>query len=130
MKLQKHTTRILGKKEYEKWVIVVPKLYIDKLGWKNGQNLMAEAQGQLLLVRPGVKEKGGKELKAKTYEEFRAQVEKGLRDEREGITWMQLREKEKIDSKRPFNQWVRKLDKDLGLIREKREGKTYWRLPR
>jgi hypothetical protein len=64
-----------------------------------------------------------------TYEQFKDSIIKGLKNEKEGLTWSSLREKERLDQKRPFNKWVRQLEKDIGLIRTKRDGLTYWKLP-
>jgi len=127
MKLQRQISRIMGKRKYEKWVVVVPKSCIDKLGWVDGVNLMAEVQGQLLIIRQEIEEM--EKMAENTYEAFKESVEKGLKGEKDGLTWLQLMEKMKMNQKRPFNQWVRQLEKDIGLIREKKGGKTYWRLP-
>jgi hypothetical protein len=62
------------------------------------------------------------------YISLKGFLEKELRLHKDGLTWDQLRDIGKIDQKRPYNQWVRKLEKEIGLIREKKKGKTIWKL--
>lgn len=51
MKLQKQLSRVVDGKAYPKWVIVVPPDAIDKLGWKDGEELKEELQKKKLLIR-------------------------------------------------------------------------------
>ncbi len=64
-----------------------------------------------------------------TYKDFKTAVTIGLKDESGGLTWSEIRMKMEMEQKRPFNKWVRSLEKDIGLIRERRKGHVYWRLP-
>lgn len=50
MKLQKQLSRKYGDKEYVKYVIVVKPKYIEKLGWKVGEELEAEVKGKKLII--------------------------------------------------------------------------------
>lgn len=52
MKLQKHTTRKVRDKEYNKYVIVIPSEHIEKLGWEEGQELQPEVKGRKLVISP------------------------------------------------------------------------------
>jgi hypothetical protein len=51
MKLQKQLSRKYGGKEYAKYVIVVKPELIRKLGWKDGEKLEPEVQGEKLIIK-------------------------------------------------------------------------------
>lgn len=51
MKLQKQLSRKVGDIEYAKWVLVVPPTTIEKLGWKEGQELDAEIKDNKLSIK-------------------------------------------------------------------------------
>ena len=71
----------------------------------------------------------GEVTKKMAYENFRSIIEEELRKEPNGLTWTQIRERRpELYQKFPANQWVRRMEKDIGLIRSKKAGKTYWRL--
>ena len=129
MRLQRQTSRRVGGKSYEKWVITLPAPLVSKLGWDEGTDLDAEAQGELLILRR--KEDGGEveQPEKQDYEAFKRQVHDGLKGERKGLTWSQLREKQGMKQARPFHDWVRALEKDIGLIRQRKGTQIYWRLP-
>lgn len=50
MKLQKQLSRRYEDKEYAKYVIVIKPKIIEKLGWKNGEELGAEIKGEKLVI--------------------------------------------------------------------------------
>ncbi len=50
MRLQKHKTDTINNREYFKYVIVVKGDLIKKLGWKEGDELEAEAKNDKLIV--------------------------------------------------------------------------------
>ena len=50
MRLQKQLSRKYEGKEYAKYVIVVKPELIEKLGWKEGQELEAEVKGDKLII--------------------------------------------------------------------------------
>jgi antitoxin component of MazEF toxin-antitoxin module len=52
MRLQKHLNRKTEKKEYAKYVVVIPPEHIEELGWKEGQELEPEVKGRKLLIQP------------------------------------------------------------------------------
>jgi hypothetical protein len=65
----------------------------------------------------------------KNYERFRASIERILKQAKEPLTWAEIKEKARFEQKVPNNRWVRWLEKDIGLVREKTKGgKTVWRL--
>lgn len=52
MKLQKQLSRKVGKKEYPKYVAVIPPETIDRLKWKGGEELELEVKdGKLVLKK-------------------------------------------------------------------------------
>jgi bifunctional DNA-binding transcriptional regulator/antitoxin component of YhaV-PrlF toxin-antitoxin module len=57
MKLQKQLSRRGENKDYSKYVLVVPPDEIEKLGWKEGQELEHEVREQSLIVKPMKKTK-------------------------------------------------------------------------
>lgn len=63
-----------------------------------------------------------------TYDEFRDRVKSTLILEPEGLTWTEIRKKANLYQKWPNNQWVHRMDDEIGLIREKKKGKMIWRL--
>ena len=62
------------------------------------------------------------------YEEFRVAVEAVLRKKPAGASWAEIRQLAGFPQRVPFNGWVRRLERDIGLIRLKNRGKTTWRL--
>ena len=69
------------------------------------------------------------ETKKMTYEEFKQIIEEELKKAPNGLTWTQIRERRpELYQRFTANQWVRRMEKDIGLIRSKKAGKTYWRL--
>jgi len=51
MKLQKQLSRKVKDVEYTKWVLVVPPSVIEKLKWKEGQELDVEIKENSLVVK-------------------------------------------------------------------------------
>ena len=52
MKLQKRFSRRVGKKEYSKWVVVLPNDKIEQAGWKEGVELDLDAKKGVITLRP------------------------------------------------------------------------------
>jgi len=50
MRLQKQLSRKVGDKEYAKYVLVIKPKTIEKLGWKDGEELEAEVKGKKLII--------------------------------------------------------------------------------
>jgi len=64
-----------------------------------------------------------------TYEEFKQIIKEELTKVPTGLAWSQIRERRpELYQKFPANQWVRQMEKDIGLIRSKKAGKVIWRL--
>lgn len=69
---------------------------------------------------------GTKEM---TYEEFKNIVKEELTKSPKGLTWTQIRKRRpELYQRWPANQWVRQMEKDIGLIRERVKGTPIWRL--
>jgi bifunctional DNA-binding transcriptional regulator/antitoxin component of YhaV-PrlF toxin-antitoxin module len=51
MRLQKQVNRIVEDKEYSKYVLIVPPEDVEKLEWKEGQELTHEVKDQSLIIR-------------------------------------------------------------------------------
>lgn len=65
------------------------------------------------------------------YERFRGEVERVLNEANGPLTWTEIRTKAKLPQAFPNNQWVHRLEKDLGLERKRdTHGIIQWRLRR
>jgi len=65
----------------------------------------------------------------KDYEKFKVPIEKILKQAKKALTWAEIKEKAGFKQKVPNNKWVKWLEEDIGLVREKtKDGKTVWRL--
>ena len=64
-----------------------------------------------------------------TYEDFQASVVALLREAAGELTWTEIRTKAKLPQLFPNNQWVHRLEQDVGLQRRRDElGIIKWRL--
>ena len=66
------------------------------------------------------------------YEEFRSKVERALLSAGpSGLTWTEVRTQAGLPQAFPNNQWVRRMEQDLGLDRRRdTHGIIHWRLVR
>ena len=62
------------------------------------------------------------------YEKFKNNIKEILEDAQEPLTWTEIRTRGNLEQKYPNNLWVRKMEEDIGLIRERIKGKMYWKL--
>ena len=64
------------------------------------------------------------------YEEFKKKVLRVLKSRKKPFSWKEVKAKAGFKQKVPNNQWVRRLEKDIGLIRERSKEKKciIWRL--
>lgn len=68
-------------------------------------------------------------LPTSKYEEFKKIIQKSLRSSKRGLTWTEIKAKAGLRQKVPNNKWVRMLETNIGLIREKdKERGVIWRL--
>ena len=128
MRLQKQLSRKSGNKEYAKWVLVVPPEKITQLGWKEGTELKDDVDKEVLKIRPLTKEELNKEKEQPIYQEFRDGIENLLKRHPLGLTWTEIKDKMNFPQQAPNNQWVKKLEEDIGLKRIKVGGTTIWKL--
>lgn len=61
MQLQKQLSRKHKNKEYPKFTIVIPPKEIEKLGWKEGEELEPEIKNNRLIIKPKKQEMGSHE---------------------------------------------------------------------
>jgi DNA-directed RNA polymerase subunit RPC12/RpoP len=63
-----------------------------------------------------------------TYQDFRDRVKSTLKG-RDPLTWTEIRTKAKLPEKFPNNKWVHRLERDVGLKRNKdKQGIIKWTL--
>ena len=63
------------------------------------------------------------------YERFRTQIRKILREAKQPMAWAEIKEAEGFPQKVPNNKWVKWMEEDIGLMREKTGGgRIMWRL--
>jgi arginine repressor len=64
-----------------------------------------------------------------TYKDFRDLIEEELRRNKRGMTWIELRERLKLNYIQACPAWISKLQKDIGLCRIKGDGRAFiWKL--
>jgi antitoxin component of MazEF toxin-antitoxin module len=63
MKLQKQVSRRIEETEYAKYVVVIPPDRVERLGWKEGQELDSQIQGQKLVLFPRANDKEKRDQK-------------------------------------------------------------------
>lgn len=120
MRLQKQLSKKIGNKEYVKWVITIPPENIEKLGWKEGQNLKSIIKPDGLFIA---------ESNEIPYYKFKSLVQELIKENKFGLTWQEIRDKLKLPQTVPNNKWVIQLERDIGLKRRKEGANTYWYLP-
>jgi len=133
MKLQKHAAYKLdnGGIQY-KYVVTIPEHIIDELGWKEGSELSSSVRTKSLLIKhvsDPTEEKKKVLTRKMTYEQFRDKIRQTLEYNDLGMTWTRLRNNLQLDQVVPNNKWVRRLEKDIGLMRVKgSDGVILWRV--
>lgn len=64
-----------------------------------------------------------------SYEDFRDQIGKVLREAGSSLTWTEIRTKGRLPQMFPNNQWVHRLENDIGLERKRdAHGIIHWQL--
>lgn len=64
-----------------------------------------------------------------SYERFKTIIEETLKAAGKPLTWTEIKAKAGLKQRVPNNKWVRMLEKDIGLAREKTKEKgIVWRL--
>lgn len=60
------------------------------------------------------------------YEKFRHSVVEVLYGSFTPLSWSKIRKKGDISQEKPPHQWVKRLEEDINLVRERRKGRMYW----
>ncbi len=133
LKLQKQTAYKLesGVAQY-KYVVTIPEPIIEELGWNEGSELIASVSGRSLVmnrISSPVKQQRKVESAKMTYDQFRDKIRRALQYNDLGMTWTRLRNHLELDQVVPNNKWVRRMEKDIGLMRVKgSDGVILWRV--
>lgn len=131
MRLQRQKAYKLDKDRWQyKYLITLPETVIEEVGWEEGSELKATAEGKsIVLTVDTAPRKPKRVITTKLpYPEFRDKVRQTLQYS-DGLTWTQIREKLELDQVVPNNKWVRQMEKDIGLMRVKRsDGVVVWRV--
>lgn len=133
MKLQKQRAYRLSDDRWQyKYVVTLPEDLIDELGWQAGSELEASRKDKSILVdfvSDPIKPEERIVATKMPYEEFRDKIRRTLQYNDKGMTWTRIRSSLKLDQVVPNNKWVRRLEKDIGLMRLKgRDGVVVWRV--
>lgn len=68
-------------------------------------------------------------IQTNDYQKFRNAVQRVLKRAKQPLTWTEIKEKAGFEPKVPNNKWVKWMEGDIGLVRERtKQGKTIWRL--
>jgi hypothetical protein len=64
-----------------------------------------------------------------TYDDFCKQISETLRKAGKPLTWTEIRTTANLPQAFPNNQWVHRMEKDIGLIRRREsDGTIHWML--
>jgi hypothetical protein len=64
-----------------------------------------------------------------SYEDFKSKIAKVLKDAGKPLTWTEVRTIAALPQAFPNNQWVHRMEKDIGLIRKREsDGTIHWHL--
>jgi hypothetical protein len=64
-----------------------------------------------------------------SYEDFRSKIVEVLREARKPLTWTEVRTLASLPQAFPNNQWVHKMEKDIGLTRRReKDGIIHWEM--
>ena len=65
------------------------------------------------------------------YVDFRDAIQRELRRNPEGLTWVQLKEHLDLSYDRPCQTWVYRMEEEIGLTRVRGTGRAFvWKLQR
>ena len=133
MRLQRVGNRKVGEKTYYKHIITLPDEVVVKLGWRPGVELSIETRGERVVLRSMGSEKRQRPSPSNDgtgYPEFAEKIRRELSRRKDGLTWSQIRDGLQLPQRVPNNAWVRRMERDIGLVRVKTAKGTMWRLER
>ena len=129
MKLQRHFAYTYKGKRYYKNVLTIPDDIVNQLDWNIGDYIEPTVKGATLLLKATPTPMSKPIATAKDpYEDFRDAIEQILKNETHGLSWTQIRRRLQLSQRTPYHKWVKKMEKDIGLVREKNGSRTLWRL--
>jgi hypothetical protein len=65
------------------------------------------------------------------YVNFRDAIQSELRRVPAGLTWAQLKQRLKLPYKTPCPEWVKQMEQEIGLSRQRGSGRAFtWRVPK
>ncbi len=129
MRLQRVQSRKVGDRTYHKFVLTLPEEIVSAAGWEAGAEVSARVKGQkVVLSYAGTTGPAPRKAKKTDYEEFREAIRSELASNPDGLRWSELRTRLQLDQKVPNNIWVRRLERDIRLLRVKDVIGTRWRL--
>lgn len=126
MRLQKQKAYSYKNKNHYKYVLTIPETIVKRLGWKEGLELKEDTKQSTLLITP---EDFSRMLQEDTlYSEFKKSIEQLLKRYPEGLTWTEIKNKLNFSQKVPNNEWVKKLEDDIGLTRVQKNNTPIWKI--
>ncbi|TMI12392.1 AbrB/MazE/SpoVT family DNA-binding domain-containing protein [Candidatus Bathyarchaeota archaeon] len=133
MKLQKQAAyKLEGNRVQFKYVVTIPEQIVEELDWEEGSELNASIKGKNLLIER-VSAPVGQISRVRSskmsYEQFRDKIKGALEYNDQGMTWTKLRGQLQLNQVVPNNKWVRRLERDIRLMRLKgSDGVVLWRV--
>jgi hypothetical protein len=120
----------VGDRTYHKFVLTLPEELVNSVGWEAGGEVTAKVRGREVVLSYEVAQgaAAGSKRTRSEYEDFRDRIRSELVSNAKGLTWQELRKSLRLDQKVPNNLWVRRMERDIGLLRIKVAGGTLWRL--
>ena len=129
MRLQRHFAYIYKGKKHYKNVLTIPDDIVNQLGWNVGDEISPTINKDTLLLKATPTPTSKPIDVAKDpYEDFRDEVKVILETETLGLSWTQIKKRLQLSQRTPYHKWVKRMEKDIGLVREKKGSKTVWRL--
>ena len=128
MKLQRRFAYKYGDTKHYKYVVTIPEEVVEKMGWKAKDEVNWEVGEGLLSLKRVAEAPLTAEVAVTPYKDFRDAIEKLLKAEPDGLTWSEIKTRLNLPQKVPNNKWVRQMEEDIGLIRERIRGRVHWKL--
>ena len=62
------------------------------------------------------------------YEAFKNVIHEMLQNADQPLTWTEIKDEANLPQKVPNNQWVHRMEQDIGLVRERVGNRILWKL--